>query len=181
MIRDANTNTVTRLSVWKLPGRKQILHDGKQVRLTCTSGVETRQLTWPAELAEGDPLAFVISSGVDLRVQWNVVSGFTEFLKAGLPTRQLARVSPPSRSTLAHMRILQALDGSLAGAAQRDIAAALFGTEAVKRRWYSDSELRAQVRHLIRKGRVLMLGEYRRLLQFSSKRKGDLEVPSKSP
>jgi hypothetical protein len=183
VIGDANDsiNTNVRLSVWRLPGRKQIVHDGKQVRLTCASGTETRRLTWPSELAEGDPLAFVISSGLDLRMQWSVVSDLTETLKAGLPARQVARVFPSSRSTLVHMRMLQALDGSLAGASQRDIAGALFGKEAVTRRWYADSELRAQVRHLIRKGRALMLGEYRRLLQFSSHRKGDREVPSKSP
>ena len=183
VIGDANANTDTDapLSVWRLPGRKQIVHGGKQVRLTCMNGTETRRLTWPSELGEGDPFAFVISSGVDLRVQWNAVSDFTKTLKAGLPARQVARVFPSSRATLVHMRMFQALDGSLAGASQRDIASALFGREAVTRRWYADSELRAQVRHLIRKGRALMLGEYRRLLEFSSHRKGDREVPLKSP
>lgn len=145
------------------------------------SGTETRRLTWPSELADGDPFAFVISSGLDLRMQWSVVSGFAETLKAGLPARQVARVFPPSRFAPVHMRMLQALDGSLAGASQRDIAAALFGNEAIEQRWYSDSELRAQVRHLIRKGRLLMLGEYRRLLQFLPNRKGDREGLSKSP
>ena len=181
MTREAGPNADARLSVWRLRGRKQIVHDGEQVRLTATRGTETHRLTWPSELAEGDPFAFVISSGFDLRVQWKFVSGFTEYLKADLPEHRVARVFPPSRSSQVHMRMLQALDGSLAGASQRDIAVALFGPEAVKRQWYSDSELRAQVRHLIRKGRALMLGEYRRLLQSSPKRKGDREVPAKSP
>lgn len=183
MIGDSNANTTPeiRLSLWRLSGRKQIVHDGGQVRLTCTNGIETRRVIWPTGLAEGDPVAFVISSGVNLREQWKVVSGFTESLKAVLPARRAARALPISRSNLVHMRMLQALDGSLAGAAQRDIAVALFGADAVKRRWHSDSELRAQVRHLIRKGRVLMQGQYRRLLQISSKGEGDRETSSKSP
>ena len=178
---NANADADARLSVWRLPGRKQIVHDGKQVRLTSARGTETHRLTWPSELVEGHPFAFVISSRFDLRVQWNAISGFTEYLKADLPAHRIMRVFPPSRSSQVHMRMLQALDGSLAGASQRDIAVALFGPEAVKRQWYSDSELRAQVRHLIRKGRALMLGEYRRLLQPSPKRKGDREVLAKSP
>lgn len=183
VIGDANANADADacLSIWRIPGSKQIVHDGKQVRLTSTRGTEIHRLTWPSELVEGDPFAFAISSGFDLRVQWNAISGFTEYLKADLPAHRVARVFPPSRSSQVHMRMLQALDGSFAGASQRDIAAALFGAAAVKRQWYSDSELRAQVRHLIRKGRALMLGEYRRLLQSSPKRKGDREVLAKSP
>jgi len=63
-----------------------------------------------------------------------------------------------------HMRALQALDGAQAGASQREIASVLFGEEVVAARWGTDSELRAQVRHLIRRARAYMRGDYRRLV-----------------
>ena len=181
MIGDAKANTAARFSIWRLPGRKQICHDGAQLHLACASAAGTRRLTWPSDLADGDPFAFVIPSGLDLRMQWSLVSGYTETLKAAFPVRQVAQVFRPSRSSLLHLRMLQALDGSLAGASHRDIATTLFGKRAVTRRWYADSELRAQVRHLIRKGRALMSGDYRRLLQSSPKGEGDSGHSTISP
>jgi len=62
------------------------------------------------------------------------------------------------------MRALQALDGALASASHRDIGESIFGPEAMTSRWHADSELRAQLRHLIRRGRALMNGGYRTLL-----------------
>lgn len=62
------------------------------------------------------------------------------------------------------MQSLQALDGHLAGASERDIAIAIFGQRAVAQKWHGDSEMRAKVRYLIRRGRKLMDGGYRSLL-----------------
>lgn len=62
------------------------------------------------------------------------------------------------------MQSLQALDGHLVGASERDIAIAIFGHRAVAQKWHSDSEMRAKVRYLIRRGRKLMDGGYRSLL-----------------
>nr|WP_238345955.1 DUF2285 domain-containing protein [Luteimonas saliphila] len=73
-------------------------------------------------------------------------------------------VSRPSRSAVVYARALQALDGALAGASQREIAIAVFGEARVTADWTADSELRAQVRYLIQRGRVLMEGQYRTLL-----------------
>jgi len=82
------------------------------------------------------------------------------------PSPQTNRPSArrPTRLVLTHMRALQALDATLAGASHRDIGEAIFGSEAMMARWHADSELRAQVRHLIRRGRSLMNGGYRALL-----------------
>jgi hypothetical protein len=74
----------------------------------------------------------------------------------------------PNRSSLLHMRALQALDGTLAGASQRDVAEMLFGADSVAGRWHADSDLRAQVRRLIRRGQCLMQGDYRHLLQIDA-------------
>jgi hypothetical protein len=58
------------------------------------------------------------------------------------------------------LHALQALDASQAGARHRDIAGALFGVDAVRTRWTPDGELRAQVRHLLRRAEGLMRGGY---------------------
>ncbi|MDI1237276.1 MAG: DUF2285 domain-containing protein [Polaromonas sp.] len=67
---------------------------------------------------------------------------------------------PVTRAVLLHLRALQALDASQAGASHRDIAQALFGIEAVVLRWHEDGELRAQVRHLVRRAQAYMAGGY---------------------
>jgi hypothetical protein len=53
-------------------------------------------------------------------------------------------------------------------ASHRAIGEAIFGSEAMASHWHADSELRAQVRHLIPRGRTLMNGGYRTLLGANS-------------
>lgn len=65
-----------------------------------------------------------------------------------------------TRAGLLHLRALQACDAADAGASQRDIAQALLGDAAVRGHWHADGELRAQVRHLLRRARVLLDGGY---------------------
>lgn len=63
-------------------------------------------------------------------------------------------------------RVLQALDGWLAKASQREIAIALVGEARVGREWRDAGEhLRDQVRRAVRRGRLLMAGGYRRFLR----------------
>ncbi|MGV6876466.1 DUF2285 domain-containing protein [Pseudochelatococcus sp. B33] len=80
------------------------------------------------------------------------------------------------------MQSIQALDGHLAGASERDIAFVLFGESIVKDKWHGDSELRAKVRYLIRRGRTLMNGGYRRLLWgATARRTGNSLMPAALP
>lgn len=60
--------------------------------------------------------------------------------------------------------ILQALDGALAGAHHREIAAAIFGEERVAREWNYSDHLRDQVRRAISQGRALSRHGYLRFL-----------------
>lgn len=69
------------------------------------------------------------------------------------------------------MQSLQALDGHLAGASERDIAIVIFGQRIVAKKWHGDSELRAKVRYLIRRGCNLMNGGYRRFLWGAAARR----------
>ena len=62
-------------------------------------------------------------------------------------------------------RILQALDGALAGARHRDIAASLFGERRVNQDWASpDNHLRDHVRRAVAQGRTMMADGFVRLL-----------------
>ena len=62
-------------------------------------------------------------------------------------------------------RILQALDGALAGARHRDIAVSLFGERRVTRDWTSpDNHLRDHVRRAVAQGRTMMSEGFARLL-----------------
>jgi hypothetical protein len=73
---------------------------------------------------------------------------------------------PPERRAARLARVLQALDGSLAGLSQRDIAIALFGEARVDRDWHHPHNyLRDHVRRAIIYGRELMEGGYRKLLR----------------
>lgn len=61
--------------------------------------------------------------------------------------------------------VLQALDGSLAGASHRDIAIAIFGPDRVADSWRDPrSHLRDSVRRAISRGRMLMTGGYRQFV-----------------
>lgn len=83
-----------------------------------------------------------------------------------------------TRASLLHLHALQALDGLQAGARHRDIARALFGADAVRKRWTADSELRAQVRHLLTRAEGLMRGGY---LALAGVRQQHIGVPCSAP
>jgi hypothetical protein len=62
--------------------------------------------------------------------------------------------------------ILRSLDGALAGASQREIAAMLVGEERAEADWiHPGQHLRDRVRRAVRRGRTLMGGGYRELLR----------------
>ena len=81
------------------------------------------------------------------------------------------------------MRTLQALDGEAAGESQRDIASVIFGESDVWRRWTTNSELRAQLRYLLRRGHQLVDGGYLDLLRGprSETEEGEFHEEPESP
>ncbi|MEQ8395870.1 MAG: DUF2285 domain-containing protein [Thalassobaculum sp.] len=89
-----------------------------------------------------------------------------EAFNAVLATGAIPASSFPAEPRGRRLRVvLQALDGWLAGATNREIAAALFGRRRVDADWRDPRDhLRDQVRRAIRRGRALMAGGYRRLL-----------------
>jgi len=85
-----------------------------------------------------------------------------------LPRRNVM-ADPSSAGRLASQRlqfVLQALDGYLAGASQRQIAISLFGSNRVERQWRdAGGHIRDRVRRAIGRGRHLMTAGYRELLR----------------
>lgn len=149
--------------LWAIPGRKSLTHEGEHLWLQGNSGRELVGLTLSPDMRNGEPFAYAMPAGAEhkqYRFTLETALGLLQRSRASTVTA----LNRPPRSATIHMRALQALDGTLAGATQRDIAVALFGEERVAEQWNPDSELRAQVRYLVQKGRELMEGGYRDLL-----------------
>lgn len=73
---------------------------------------------------------------------------------------------PPAARGARFARVLQALDGWLAGATQREIAVALFGEHRVDEGWSEPRQsLRDQTRRAIARAKALMTGGYLQLIE----------------
>jgi hypothetical protein len=152
--------------LWEAPGIKRLTHDGR--RLLLVNALGHRQLRYALDptVQHGRPVAYLISAGKCASRQWQTIEMQRRTL-AVMRVRRVAPTSRPDRSALLHMRSLQALDGVHAGASQRTIAAMLFGADVIDARWDSDSELRNQVRYLLRRAQRYVRGGYRRLLSHT--------------
>lgn len=145
-------------NLWRIRGRKRIVHSASKPVLDVELGSDRFQVTLSMGLEHGSACGFTIPLDAHLRTR---LPYYQEQARA-----IAGHASPPSstrpvtRACLLHLRALQTLDAMQAGASQRDIAEALVGAEAVCRHWHADSELRAQVRHLISRAEGLMRGGY---------------------
>lgn len=149
--------------LWAIPGGKSLTTDGADLRLHVCAGGALVGLVLSEALRDGDRFACVVPVGAKVqpaRAMLDLAFGLLRRPRVGTRTS----VSRPSRSAVVYARALQALDGALAGAPQREIAIAVFGEAHVAANWTADSELRAQLRYLIQRGRALMEGQYRTLL-----------------
>jgi hypothetical protein len=161
---DGEASDSDRFSLWSMPGRKSLFHDGRRLLLSMALGTRALRTSVANEVCEAGAFAYVISSGSAARMRWRGVEDYLATLRAAKPIAPYAVRPRPGRLATLHVRALQALDGRVAGASHRDIAAAIFGEERMAESWNSDSELRAQVRHLLRRGDELMRGGYRQFL-----------------
>lgn len=169
-------------ALWGIPGSKQLAHDGQRLQLTAYRPEGTLRVAFSPTLEHGMAYAHGLAGGARLRERWRAAAATMERFD-GYYSRDVARPSTyahphghahvrPDRVALLHMRSLQTLDGLAAGATQREIAQAIFGAAVVAERWHDLGELRAQVRRLARRGRALVDGGYRRLLQIEASRNG---------
>lgn len=132
-------------------GTQHLLFHGAGIQLA----VSGASLLEPVHL-----LADTALGARDAKQQLEALSRFNDFIAGVSPP-------PPADQQRARLRqVLQALDGSLAGAPHRDIAVALFGVERVEADWNDPRQhLRDRVRRAINRGRDLMNGGYRKFLR----------------
>ena len=80
--------------------------------------------------------------------------------------RRFVRTLFPSDPRMPRLvAVLRVADGLANGASQREIAAAMFGAEAVARGWNGRTDaLRSRFRRLVREARTMTAGGYRKLL-----------------
>ncbi|WP_375782190.1 DUF2285 domain-containing protein [Nitrobacter winogradskyi] len=153
---------------WTFPGRKAIGHDGSRLALKLCRRGRSWHLQIAGALDAGMPFTFAIApddrAGARLREAHEMFTAM-----AGHPADIAGRRG--ATEAIITMQSLQALDGHLAGASERDIAIAIFGTHMVTEKWHGDSELRARVRYLIRRSRTMMNGGYRSLLWGAAARR----------
>lgn len=150
--------------LWRLPGRKQLQHDGRGLVLAARwPGCCVRLMLAP-ELHDGMPHAFAVRACREAHVRYRDLANDLDQLAAASRCEPLAAKFPrPSPSTLQALLTLQALDANQAGASLREIAEGLFGSTRVASDWHADSALRARVRRLVQRGRSLVDGGYREL------------------
>lgn len=154
----AHNPAARRFDLWRIPGRKRLAPDGPDLALTVDLSAQRMRLSLSGVLTDGAAYASTVPLTPQLRGELAAFNVQAQALEGHTPQVDPAR--PVTRAALLHLRGLQALDASQAGASHRDIAQALFGLEAVALRWHEDGELRAQVRHLLRRAKAYMTGGY---------------------
>lgn len=151
-------------NLWKFPGSKTLAHDGSCLSIILEIKQQTVQLTLGADVYADRTFAFQVPARVDACGAWPLQSDILTLLQGVERDVAACAQCRPNRSALLHMRSLQALDGAACGASHREIAEVIFGSRDAFERWDTDSELRAQLRYLLRRGQKLVRGGYRQLL-----------------
>lgn len=150
-------------SIWKLPGPKSGYFDGQSIRLIFDDQNPSR-VKLARGLCSSRSHAFQVPASVDPRPYCALISRINKACSTRARPMKRALATRPSRDSILHLRTLLALDAEAAGATHRAIAEAIFGTQDVWQRWTKDSELRAHIRYLLRRGKQLVNGGYRQLL-----------------
>jgi len=105
---------------WRIPGHKQLLHDGKGLALTARSPGHCLRFALAPGLEDGMAVAYAHRGGAAAPARGHV------FGAALADARRR-----PTPAALLELHTLQALDATLAGASLRDVAEGLFGADAV--------------------------------------------------
>ena len=152
---------------WHIPGRKQLIHDGKRMVLVARLPGCCLRLAFAPALEEGMPFLYAFRVCHSPCARCRALADELNKLAATTDVAPAAATRPrPSQAALLELHTLQALDGTLTGASLRTVADVLFGIEAVATEWHADGDLRARVRRLVQRGKKLMHGGYRRLAQL---------------
>ena len=156
----ADVDEAETFSLWSVPGRKSLVHDGRRLLLRTTLGRRAVRIAVALSLGDGMPFAYAAPAGRRLRRSVETAAELDAML-AGAPLN--TRSPAITRSDLVHMRAVQALDAERDGASEHDIAELVFGGFDEPESW-NDSAIRANVRYLLGHGRRFRDGNYRDLL-----------------
>jgi hypothetical protein len=160
----------SRFSLWRIPGRKQLFHAGPELRLWSGTGAHAARLRLALGLEDSEAFAYVIpADGMATARLLAVREALENYHSAGKTPQVSTSTARCSRSDLFHMRALQAFDATAGGASHREIGDVLFGSD-VACEWSSDSDVRAQVRYLIRRAKHYVNRGYLVLLGASDAR-----------
>jgi hypothetical protein len=144
-------------SLWQIPGQKRLAHAGSHLIVAAMHGPHCLRASLSTALEDGVAYGFTVPLDAHLRTRLAKYQTTARAVRGAVPRPAFRQVA---RGSLLHLRAIHALDAAQAGARHRDIAEVLFGADAVRSRWTADSELRAQVRHLLNRAEGLMRGGY---------------------
>lgn len=168
LMKHGDADAAVKFQFWGIAGQKSLVHDGAGIRLTARNPPGVKRALLSPDLGTDEPYGFLIPAGRRTQDGCRAVNEFATPYSTSDNAKPKDPPERPTRSTLGHMRTLQALDGARSGASQREIAQAIFGSDVVKSQWSSDSELRAQIRYFLRRGAAFTGGAYRTLLDTDS-------------
>lgn len=145
--------------LWSAACERALVHDGRDLALTCHPAGGSFRATLGRGLEQGQPFGVGVweedaSGAVALSV------AATEILCG----RRSGRARPASRLGLPHLRALIALDAEAAGASDHQIAATFTSENELKRAWAPDSAVRALVRDALKRGRAFRDRRWRELV-----------------
>ena len=152
----------SRFDLWTVPGKKTLSHDGRRLILSLRGWGCGMRIALDTHLCDGNAFGYVMPSPAPT-VQ--PAKRFDTMISSSAGRGARASATAVGRDAIMHMRTLQALDGVRSGASQREVASALFGVDQAMALWIPDGELRARIRHYIRRGRELMSGAYMHMLR----------------
>jgi hypothetical protein len=152
---------------WRIPGHKQLIHDGKRLVLVARWPGHCVRLVLAQGMADGAAYVYAIRACTKPCARYRALASELDKLATadGAAPAAVAR-SRPSPAALLELHTLQVLDATLAGASLRETAEGLFGIAAVTANWHTDGGLRSRLRRLVQRGQSLMSGGYRRLAQL---------------
>ncbi|WP_253445617.1 DUF2285 domain-containing protein [Halomonas sp. Y3] len=169
-------------TLWHLPGHKHLIHDGQRLLLVSRWAGGCLRFALAPDLADGMAYVYAVRASDMPQARCQALAASLNELTAAIGITPVALTRPrPSLTTLLELHTLQALDATLAGASQREVAEGLFGAKAVADDWHADSALRARVRRLVCRGNTLMRGGYRCLAQLPPVAQGRASVAAKHP
>ncbi|WP_313023920.1 DUF2285 domain-containing protein [Pseudomonas lopnurensis] len=157
---------------WRIPGHKRLIHDGSRLLLLVGWPGSCLRFAMASGLEEGKAYAYAFRACAKPCGRYATLAIELGRLVTTGDTAPAAMAVPrPSTGALQELHTLQALDATLAGASQREVAEGVFGIDAAAD-WHSDGSLRSRVRRLVQRGNQLMRGGYRRLAQIPDSEKG---------